>query len=92
MNPPNHTDLSRDMGRVEASLEALEKAMMQGFKDTKEGQREIKGELETIRGRLDNLETSENKRKGAVAMLVAFGGVIGGLVVKFGALLFGAHS
>lgn len=79
-----HTDLSRDMGRVEASLEALEKAMMQGFQD-------IKDELRVIKADVEALKQAESKRKGAVAMLVAFGGVIGGLIAKFGALIFGGH-
>ena len=85
MTPPNHTDLSRDMGRVEASLEALEKVVSQGLQD-------IKDELRVIKADVELLKVAENKRKGAVAMLVAFGGMIGGLVVKFGTLIFGgAH-
>ena len=82
MSPPNHTDLSRDMGRVEASLEALEGIVKQGFQ-------EIKDELRVIKSDVEVLKAAENKRKGAVAMLVALGGVIGGLVVKFGAFIFG---
>ena len=82
--PPNHTDLSRDMGRVEASLEALEGIVRQGFQD-------IKDELKDIKTDVEALKAAENKRKGAVAMLVAFGGVIGGLVVKFGAVVFGGQ-
>jgi len=82
---PDHSDLSRDMGRVEASLEALEGIVKQGFQD-------IKDELKAIKTDVELLKQAENKRKGAVATLVAFGGVIGGLVVKFGALIFGgAH-
>jgi hypothetical protein len=84
MTQPNHTDLSRDMGRVEASLEALEGIVRQGFQD-------IKDELKDIKTDVEALKAAENKRKGAVAMLVAFGGVIGGLVVKFGAVVFGGQ-
>ena len=84
MNPPNHTDLSRDMGRVEASLEALEKAMMQGFQD-------IKDELKVIKADVEALKVSENKRKGALGALMVFSGFVGGLIAKFGALIFGGH-
>lgn len=84
MTQPNHTDLSRDMGRVEASLEALEKAMMQGFED-------IKTELKVIKADVEVLKAAENKRKGAVGALMLFAGFLGGLVAKFGAFIFGGH-
>jgi len=79
-----HTDLSRDMGRVEASLEALEGIVKQGFQD-------IKDELKVIKTDVEALEASENKRKGAVGALMLFAGFIGGLVAKFGAFVFGGH-
>lgn len=79
-----HTDLSRDMGRVEASLEALEKAMMQGFQD-------IKDELRVIKADVELLKQAENKRKGALGALMVFSGFVGGLIAKFGALIFGGH-
>jgi len=81
---PNHTDLSRDMGRVEASLEALEKVVSQGFQD-------IKDELRAIKTDVEALKQAENKRKGALGALMVFAGFIGGLIVKFGALIFGGH-
>jgi hypothetical protein len=84
MSPPNHTDLSRDMGRVEASLEALEKVVLQGFED-------IKIELRVIKADVEALKAAENKRKGAVGALMLFAGFIGGLVAKFGAFIFGGH-
>ena len=84
MTAPNHTDLSRDMGRVEASLEALEKAMMQGFQD-------IKDELKVIKTDVEALKQAENKRKGALGALMVFSGFVGGLIAKFGALIFGGH-
>ena len=80
-----HTDLSRDMGRVEASLEALEKAMMQGFED-------IKSELKDIKADVEALKAAEHKRKGALGALMLFAGFMGGVVVKFGAFIFGGHQ
>jgi len=80
MTMTTHTDLSRDMGRVEGKQDAMG-ARLDKIEDL----------LERIDSRLARLEAAENKRKGAVAMLVAFGGVIGGLVVKFGALVFGGQ-
>jgi len=52
-----HTDLSRDMGRVEASLEALEKVVTQGFQD-------IKDELRVIKADVEALKMTESQRKG----------------------------
>ena len=82
MNPPNHTDLSRDMGRVEASLEALEKVVSQGFQD-------IKDELRAIKTDVEALKQAEHKRKCALGALMLFAGFMGGVVAKFGALIFG---
>lgn len=79
-----HTDLSRDMGRVEASLEALEKVVSQGFQD-------IKDELRVIKQDVEALKVAENKRKGALGALMVFAGFAGGLIVKFGAFVFGGH-
>jgi len=80
MNPPNHTDLSRDMGRVEGKQDAMG-ARLDKIEDL----------LERIDSRLARLEASENKRKGAVGALMLFAGFVGGLVAKFGALIFGGH-
>ena len=80
MTPPSHTDLYQGLGRLEGATAAM-------------GDRldKIEDVLERIDARLANLEAKEDQRKGAVAMFVALGGIIGGLVVKFGALIFGGH-
>lgn len=75
-----HTDLSRDMGRVEGKQDAMG-ARLDKIEDL----------LERIDSRLARLEAAENKRKGAVGALMLFAGFIGGLVAKFGALIFGGH-
>jgi septal ring factor EnvC (AmiA/AmiB activator) len=76
-----HTDLSRDMGRVEGKQDAM------GARLDK-----IEELLERIDARLAKLEAAEHQRKGAVAALMLFAGFIGGLVAKFGAAVFGGHS
>jgi hypothetical protein len=75
-----HTDLSRDMGRLEGKQDAMG-ARLDKIEDL----------LERIDGRLARLEAAENKRKGAVGALMLFAGFIGGLVAKFGAIVFGGH-
>lgn len=74
MTGPNHADLQRDMGRVEAGLEALEKMMEQGFKD-------IKAELRDIKTDVEALKTAESQRKGAFQLGHWVIGIIGGVVV-----------
>ena len=79
---PNHADLYQGLGRLEGATTAMG-ARLDKIEDV----------LERIDKRLANLEAKEDQRKGAVATLVAIGGVIGGLVVKFGTMLFGGgHS
>lgn len=72
------------MGRVEAGLEALEKAMAQGFQD-------IKDELKAIKSDVEELKQAEHKRKGALGALMLFAGFMGGLIAKFGGIIFGGH-
>lgn len=83
MPTPTHADLHRDFGRMEgkqdemgARLDRLEKLIEAGFEKMDE--------------RLARLEAKENQRKGAIAALMVFSGFIGGLVVKFGAFIFGS--
>lgn len=54
----DHTELHRDMGRVEAGLESLEKAMQEGF-------RRIEERLTKIEADVEALKTTESQRKGA---------------------------
>ena len=78
MNAPNHSDLYTGLGELRGTMNSM------GERLTK-----IEKVLERIDDRLTQMEAKENQRKGAIAMLVAFGGIIGGLVVKFGAYIFG---
>jgi septal ring factor EnvC (AmiA/AmiB activator) len=80
MNAPSHTDLYQGLGRLEGATTAME-ARLDRIEDV----------LERIDKRLAKIEAKEDQRKGAVATLVAIGGVIGGLIVKFSAFLFGGH-
>lgn len=66
-----NTDLQRDMGRVEASLEALEKIVSKGFED-------IKGELHDLKQEVAALKLAESQRKGAFSLGQWLIGAIGG--------------
>lgn len=73
MTGPDHSELQRDMGRVEgkqdamgARLDRLEKIIEDGFRE--------------IRKDIADLKLAESQRKGALAVLVAVGGVIGGAI------------
>ena len=73
MTGPDHADLQRDMGRVEgkqdamgARLDRLEKIIEDGFRE--------------IRKDIADLKAAESQRKGALAVLVAVGGAVGGAI------------
>ena len=86
MNPPNHSDLNRALGRMEgnqdamgARLDRLEQIIEAGFAE--------------LRKEIAELKATENQRKGVIATLMVLSGAIGGLVAKFGAFIFGGgHS
>lgn len=74
---PNHSELQRDIGRMEgkqdamgARLDRLEKIIEDGF--------------DRINQRLAGLEASENKRKGAVSFLTVIASVISALAAVLG--------
>jgi septal ring factor EnvC (AmiA/AmiB activator) len=81
MTPPNHTDLYQGLGRLEGATQSMG-ARLDKIEDV----------LERIDQRLANLEGKENQRRGALAMLMVFSGAIGGLIAKFGTLLFGGPA
>lgn len=85
MQQPNHSDLSRALGRVEGDISAVK----DGFDRLETAVREGFGKVDE---RLAKLEAKENQRKGVIATLMVMSGAIGGLVAKFGAFLFGGHS
>lgn len=58
MSDPTHADIQRDLGRMEAGLEALKSAMKQGFDD-------IKSELRDIKEDVEALKAAEAARSGA---------------------------
>ena len=47
--------------------------------------------LERMDKRMASLEADKNQRKGALAVLMTASGIIGGLITKFGAVIFGGH-
>ena len=70
---PSHNDLHRDIGRMEAGLEALKEIVSEGFKGT--GDR-----LDKVEQRLAALEGQESERKGAFRLGHWLVGAISGLV------------
>lgn len=75
------TDLHRDFGRMEASLESLEKIVSQGFQ-------EIKDELRAIKQDVEALKTAETERKGAWKVIVAVAGGVSAAVAGLVKYLF----
>lgn len=69
MTLPTHTDLHRDIGRMEGRLDAVENRLAQ-----------MVAALERIDERLAKIETRENERRGAWMVLVALGSLVSGLV------------
>ena len=80
MTNPNHSDLYQGLGRLEGATQAMENRLDK-----------IEEVLERIDKRLAGLEAKENQRRGALAALMVFSGAVGGLIAKFGALIFGGH-
>ncbi len=73
MSGTTHTDLHRDFGRMEASLESLEKVVSQGFQ-------EIKDELRAIKTDVEALKAAETERRGAWKVIVTIAGVVSAAV------------
>ena len=74
------TTSEREIGKLEAGLEALNRTVREGFTDAKEDRREIKREVAAIDERLARIEAKENERRGAWAVLVAVASICSGLV------------
>lgn len=70
MTATTNNDLQRDMGRVEASLDSLEKLVAKGFDD-------IKGELHDLKKDVSELKLAESQRKGAFSLGQWLVGAIG---------------
>jgi septal ring factor EnvC (AmiA/AmiB activator) len=81
MTQPSHNDLYTGLGEIRGTIAGMEQRLTK-----------MEQVLERIEQRLTAMEAKENQRRGAVATLVALGGIIGGLIVKFGALLFGGPT
>lgn len=79
-----HLDLQRDMGRMEAGLEALKEAMQQGFQRNSDDIREVKDDLNEFRtdalARLSALESAESQRAGAFKLGHWLVGAVSGVV------------
>lgn len=76
----DHSELQRDMGRMEAGLDAVKEAMQQGFKQTGDRIAEVKDELADMRTDIAALKEAESKRKGAMGALAVVASAIGAAV------------
>jgi hypothetical protein len=85
MSGPTHTDLSRDFGKMEAGLEALEKVVKQGFTDVKDELKAIKSDVELLKA--DRLE-----RKGAMKTVAIVAAACGSIFTIGWKLLLAAFG
>jgi hypothetical protein len=69
----NHDDLHRDLGRMEAGLEALKDIVREGFKGSNE-------RLDKLETRMAALEAKETERKGVWKTIVAISGLVSAAV------------
>lgn len=69
----SHDDLHRDMGKVEAGLEALKEIVRDGFKGTDT-------RLDRVEQRLAALEAKETERKGVWKVIVTVAGGVSAIV------------
>lgn len=67
MTQPTHTELQRDFGRMEGRMDALDRAVTDGFK-------RVEDALTKIDGRLDAIDTRESERKGAMKIIALVAG------------------
>jgi hypothetical protein len=74
--PPTHTDLHRDIGRMEGRLDAMEDRLSK-----------IEAIAERIDGRLANIEARENERRGVLWTLGVVATAIGGAAGYVGAIM-----
>ena len=96
---PSHSDISRDLGKVEGTVEAMgkrldriEEAMANGFKEIKEllsaaledGHTRHKG----VDDRLKVVEAREERRRGAWGVIVLIASAVGGVVAWIAGKLF----
>ena len=69
----SHDDLHRDMGKVEAGLEALKEIVRDGFTGTN-------ARIERVEARLAALEEKETERKGVWKVIVGVASVVSAAV------------
>lgn len=93
MTTPTHTDLSRDMGRMEAGLDALKEIVREGFKDTREEIAALRKEVKSLRAEQEadkaDLAALKNKGTGLLIGVGLTGGTVGAALAKALSGLFG---
>ena len=77
---PSHSDLQRDVGRVEGTLSAVEKRMDRLESTVTEGFEKVEQGLSKIDRRLASIEAKEAERKGAWKVIAIIAGSVSAFV------------
>lgn len=99
MQQPTHSELQRDVGRVEGTLSAVEKRLDRMEEAMNKGFDEIKGLLsdtletgherhKTLDGRIGELEKAEERRKGWLAATASIASIVAGFLAWLANKLF----
>lgn len=82
MTQPTHTELQRDVGRVEGTLAAVEKRMDKLETTVTEGFEKVEQGLGKIDRRLAAIEAREAERKGAWKVVSAIAAAVAAVVAS----------
>jgi CHASE3 domain sensor protein len=82
MTQPTHSDLQRDVGRIEGAFAAMEKRMDTLEKTVTEGFEKVSDGLDKIDRRLATIEAKEAERKGAWKVIALVAGGVSALVAS----------
>ena len=82
MTQPSHSDLQRDVGRLEGRFAAMEKRLDHLEKAVNDGFDKVAGGIEKIDKRLAAIEAKEAERKGAWKVVSAIAAAVAAVVAS----------
>lgn len=82
MTQPSHSDLQRDVGRLEGCFAAMEKRLDHLEKAVNDGFDKVAGGIEKIDKRLAQIEAKEAERKGAWKVVSAIAAAVAAVVAS----------
>lgn len=82
MTQPSHSDLQRDVGRLEGRFAAMEKRLDHLEKAVNDGFDKVAGGIEKIDKRLAAIEAKELERKGAWKVVSAIAAAVAAVVAS----------